>query len=208
MFTGLIEAIGEVVDLAPIDGGTRLRLRADLSSELALGESVAVDGVCLTVTSMDAHAFTADMGPETLRVTALGSLRPGGRVNLERAMRADGRLGGHLVQGHVDGVARLEAVRPDGEAHWLSLTIPDRLAPLVVLKGSIAVSGISLTVAGLKGGRMEIMIVPFTWGHTNLADLKPGDLVNLEADVIGKYVARALAVRGLGVTIEGEEPGW
>ncbi|MEQ1896557.1 MAG: riboflavin synthase [Vicinamibacterales bacterium] len=208
MFTGLIEAIGEVVDLTPIDGGTRLRLRAGLSSELARGESVAVDGVCLTVTSMDARVFTADVGPETLRVTALGSLRPGARVNLERSMRADGRLGGHLVQGHVDGVGQVVAVREEGEAHWITVAFPEEMAPLLVPKGSVAMSGISLTVAGLGEGTMDIMIVPFTWAHTNVAALRPGDAVNLEADVIGKYVVRVLAIRGLGTGPDEKERRW
>ena len=193
MFTGLIEGLGEVVGLAPMEGGSRLRVRSGLAPELVLGESVAVNGACLTVTSMTSDEMTFDLGPETLRVTALGALQPGTRVNLERSMRADGRLGGHLVLGHVDAVGQVVSVREQGEAHWLTVAFPDALAPLLVPKGSVAMSGISLTVAGLGEGTMDIMIVPFTWGHTNVATLRPGDAVNLEADVIGKYVVRALA---------------
>lgn len=208
MFTGLIEGLGEVVGLAPMEGGSRLRVRSGLAPELVLGESVAVNGACLTVTSMTSDEMTFDLGPETLRVTALGALQPGTRVNLERSMRADGRLGGHLVLGHVDAVGQVVAVREEGEAHWLTVAFPDALAPLLVPKGSVAMSGISLTVAGLGEGTMDIMVVPFTWGHTNVATLRPGDAVNLEADVIGKYVVRALALRGLGIGPDEEERQW
>ena len=208
MFTGLIEGLGEVVALAPMDGGSRIRVKSGLAPELALGESVAVNGACLTVTSAGPVEMTFDLGPETLRVTALGALRPGASVNLERSMRADGRLGGHLVLGHVDGVGQVVAVREEGEAHWITVAFPDALAPLLVPKGSVAMSGISLTVAGLGEGTMDIMIVPFTWAHTNVAALRPGDAVNLEADVIGKYVVRALAVRGLGTGPDEEERRW
>ena len=208
MFTGLIEGLGEVVALAPMEGGSRLRVKSGLAPELVLGESVAVNGACLTVTSTTSDEMTFDLGPETLRVTALGALQPGASVNLERSMRADGRLGGHLVLGHVDGVGRVVAVREEGEAHWITVAFPDALAPLLVPKGSVAMSGISLTVAGLGEGTMDIMIVPFTWAHTNVAALRPGDVVNLEADVIGKYVVRALAVRGLGTGPDEEERRW
>ena len=208
MFTGLIEGLGEVVALAPMEGGSRLRVKSGLAPELVLGESVAVNGACLTVTSTTSDEMTFDLGPETLRVTALGALQPGASVNLERSMRADGRLGGHLVLGHVDGVGRVVAVREEGEAHWITVAFPDALAPLLVPKGSVAMSGISLTVAGLGEGTMDIMIVPFTWAHTNVAALRPGDVVTLEADVIGKYVVRALAVRGLGTGPDEEERRW
>lgn len=208
MFTGLIEAVGEVVGFAPMEGGRRLRVRSSLAPELALGESVAVNGACLTVTSTGAAEMTFDLGPETLRVTALGALEPGARVNLERSMRADGRLGGHLVLGHVDGVGQIVRVWEEGEVHWVTVTFPGPLAPLFVPKGSVAMSGISLTVAALGAGRLDIMIVPFTWAHTNVSSLKPGDDVNLEADVIGKYVVRALAIRGLGTGPDEEERQW
>lgn len=200
MFTGLIEAVGEVVALAPMPGGSRLVLRTALAGEVALGDSVAVDGTCLTVTSHDGATFSADLGPETMRVTSLGTLHPGSRVNLERSMRADGRFGGHFVQGHVDGVGRLVAVRDDGEAHWLTIAYPPDLAACFVQKGSIAVNGISLTIADLRDGELDIMIIPFTWAHTALASVRPGDQMNLEADVIGKFVARVLDVRAAGRT--------
>lgn len=202
MFTGLIEAVGEVVSLLPVAGGSRLVLRTELAGAVSLGDSVAVNGVCLTVTAHDGVACAADLGPETMRVTALGGLQPGARVNLERSMRADGRLGGHFVQGHVDGVGRLMRVREDGDAHWITVSYPRSLAAGFVQKGSIAIDGISLTIADLREGELDVMIIPFTWAHTALATLAPGDAVNLEADVIGKYVARALEVRGLGTDEE------
>lgn len=205
MFTGLIEAVGEVAALAPMPGGSRLRLRTALAGEVTLGESVAVNGTCLTVTGRDGDTFSADLGPETMRVTALGALQPGARVNLERSMRADGRFGGHFVQGHVDGVGRLTAVRDDGEAHWLTIAYPRDLTAGFVQKGSIAVNGVSLTIADLRDGELDIMIIPFTWTHTALSTLEPGDAVNLEADVIGKYVMRALDVRQSGGS--GQEAG-
>jgi riboflavin synthase len=191
MFTGLIEAVATVVRLAPVPSGYRLRLATPLGGELQIGESVSVDGVCLTVTSRDAGGWEADIGPETARVTTVGALQPGQRVNLERSMRADSRFGGHLVQGHVDATGTVLGVRPDGESHWIEVSFPDPLAPLFVAKGSVAVNGVSLTVATLDEGRFSVMIIPFTWEHTNLGGLQPGAQVNLECDMVGKYVARA-----------------
>jgi riboflavin synthase len=191
MFTGLIEAVATVARVDPVETGFRMRLDTALAGELQLGESVAVDGVCLTVTARTAAAWEADIGPETARVTTVGSFTPGRRVNLERALRADSRLGGHFVQGHVDATAAVLDVRADGEAHWLSVELPERLGHLFVPKGSVAVNGVSLTVAALGDDRFDIMIIPFTWAHTSLADLRPGAQVNLECDMVGKYVARA-----------------
>jgi riboflavin synthase len=191
MFTGLIEAVATVSRVDPVDAGYRLRLETPLAAELQLGESVSVDGVCLTVTARDDGAWHADVGPETVRVTTLGTLRPGRRVNLERAMRADSRFGGHFVQGHVDATARVLDVRPDGDSHWIAVEVPERLGPLFVPKGSVAVNGVSLTVATLTDSRFEVMIIPFTWEHTALGELAPGAHVNLECDMVGKYVARA-----------------
>jgi riboflavin synthase len=136
----------------------------------------------------------ADIGPETARVTTLGALRPELPVNLERAMRADSRFGGHIVQGHVDGTGTIEQLREDGEAHWLRVGFPSVLAPLLIRKGSITVDGISLTVAGLDDRQFDVMIIPFTWTHTNLASLHAGDRVNLECDIVGKYIARMAEV--------------
>jgi riboflavin synthase len=191
MFTGLIETVATVARVDAVPSGYRLRLDTPLGAALQLGESVTVDGVCLTVTARDASGWDADIGPETSRVTTLGSFTPGRRVNLERAMRADSRFGGHLVQGHVDATGTVVAVRPDGESHWLDVAFPEPLSPMFVPKGSVALNGVSLTVAALEEARLSVMIIPFTWEHTNLSDLRPGALVNLECDMVGKYVARA-----------------
>jgi riboflavin synthase len=192
MFTGLIESVGAVSDLAVVPGGWRLRLRTALAPELRPGDSLAVDGVCLTVTGIDGDEIGADIGPETARITTLGSLRPLQPVNLERAARADTRLGGHLVQGHVDAAVTVDRVEPDGDCHWIGVELPGALAHLVVPKGSVALSGVSLTVARLEKARFDVMIVPFTWQHTNLSGLRVGDRLNLECDMVGKYVARAV----------------
>jgi riboflavin synthase len=196
MFTGLIEAVGEVVETQPGAGGMRLTVRTVLAPELTPGESVAVSGVCLTVVTAAGGCMQADVGPETLRVTTLGRLRAGSRVNLERPLRADGRLGGHFVQGHVDAVGAIAAVRPDEDFHWFTISFPPELAPYLVPKGSIAVDGISLTVAALARGRFDVQIVPFTMSHTSLESASAGDPVNLECDMVGKYVVRALDVAG------------
>ena len=192
MFTGLVEAVGAVTALAAAPGGWRLRLRTALAPELTLGESLSVDGVCLTVADIAGDEVSADIGPETARVTTLGTLRPGQSVNLERAARADTRLGGHLVQGHVDATVAVDRVEAEGDAHWIGVELPEALAHLLVSKGSVALSGVSLTVARLESARFEVMIVPFTWQHTNLSALRAGDRVNLECDMVGKYVARAV----------------
>jgi riboflavin synthase len=194
MFTGLIEAIGSIGAVQATVSGHRLTVRAPFASELTIGESVAVNGVCLTVALVERGDMHADIGPETVRVTTLGSLRPGQPVNLERAMRADARFGGHIVQGHVDGTGTIERVREDGEARWMTIAFPGALAPLFIRKGSIAVDGISLTVAAVDDRCFDVMIIPFTWTHTNLSSLRPRDQVNLECDVVGKYIARMAEV--------------
>ena len=199
MFTGLVEAVGEVVDRQPTSGGARLRIESRLSAELGLGDSVAVNGVCLTVTAIEGTEFRADVGPETLRVTTLGRFVPGTRVNLERPLRADGRFGGHFVQGHVDGIGRIEDWRADADFHWLTVSFAAELAPYIVPKGSIAIDGISLTVARLAADRLDIMIVPFTVAHTNLQAVRTRDTVNIECDLVGKYVARAAELAGLSL---------
>lgn len=191
MFTGLIESVGHVEDLAPSASGVRLRVRTALGAEMRAGDSLAVNGVCLTVVAADAGAVRADVGPETARVTTLGSLGVGRLVNLERAMRADGRFGGHFVQGHVDATAEVKAIREEGDAHWLTISFGDAIASSFIPKGAVAVDGVSLTIADLRRGEFDVMIVPFTWDHTNLHALRPRDRVNLEGDMVGKYVARA-----------------
>jgi riboflavin synthase len=192
MFTGLIETLGEVAEVKPTPSGFRLRLTTALSPELTPGDSVAVNGVCLTVVSADASGVHMDVSPETVRVSALGSLKRGLSVNMERPMKADARIGGHFVQGHVDATGTIEEIRKDGDSWWVTIKFPPSLAPQIVRKGSIAVDGISLTVAGVDDKRFDVQIIPYTWEHTNLRFAKVNDMVNLECDLLGKYVLRAM----------------
>jgi riboflavin synthase len=214
MFTGLIESVGRVTDIEPIAGGKRLRIATDLAAALQVGDSLATNGVCLTVTEVrvpaaagavavsgSAGAMTPesplgevafDVSPETLQVTTLGDLRPFALVNLERPMAANGRFGGHLVQGHVDASGTIEALNRDGEFYWLTVSFPSDLAPYVIPKGSVAIDGISLTIAELGADRFTIQIIPHTWQHTNLQGAREGTRVNLECDLVGKYVVRAV----------------
>ena len=192
MFTGLIEAVGQVGRVDSTQQGMRIRIETTIAPGLSDGESVSVNGVCLTAAQRDDGGFTADIGPETARVTTLGTLRSGQPVNLERAMRADGRFGGHFVQGHVDGIGTIRRLRAEADAHWLSVGFPTALAPFFVLKGSVALDGVSLTVAALEADHFDVMIIPFTWTHTSLSALAQGAAVNLECDMVGKYVARAV----------------
>jgi riboflavin synthase len=194
MFTGLIEAVADVLTFEQVPGGGRLVLATALGAEVGVGESLAVNGVCLTVVERYDHAAAFDLGPETARITALGTLAPGAKVNLERALRADGRLGGHLVLGHVDGIGTVVDVRPEMDFTWLSVAYPADLAAGFVLKGSVAVDGVSLTIARLADDRFDVQIVPHTWSHTTMAQWHAGTAVNLECDVIGKYVARAVSL--------------
>jgi len=196
MFTGLIESVGHVADATLTASGVRLSIRAALAAEMHAGDSIAVNGVCLTVVAADAGAMHADIGPETARVTTLGCLGSGQLVNLERAMRADSRFGGHFVQGHADGTGTVKAIRGEGNAHWITIAFDDALAAYLIPKGSVAVEGVSLTVAALRDGEFDVMIVPVTWDHTNLHALRPRDRVNLECDMVGKYVARAAELAG------------
>lgn len=190
MFTGLIEALGTVQQIEPSPAGFRLRLRTPIAPELSPGESIAVNGVCLTVVNTTDGAFDTDVSPETARVTTLTTLAAGAIVNLERPLRADARLGGHFVQGHVDATGTIVQLRHDGESHWLTVGFPRTLDPYIVRKGSIAVDGISLTVADLAERSLDVQIIPFTWEHTNLQGARIGDPVNIECDILGKYVAR------------------
>jgi riboflavin synthase len=193
MFTGIIEAVGQVRELAPTRSGYRLRLETALAGKVQPGDSLAVNGVCLTVVGNDLEQIWADIGPETARVTNLGALS-GRMVNLERPLRLDGRLGGHVVLGHVDGVGSVTALRAAAESHWLTVRFPADLAPYFIRKGSIAVDGVSLTVADLSDSAFDVQIVPYTWEHTTFNSMRVGDTVNLECDMIGKYVVRALEV--------------
>jgi riboflavin synthase len=197
MFTGLVEAVGELVELKPTTAGFRLRIGSPLATELSPGDSLAVNGVCLTVILAEAGEIHADVGPETARVTTLGTIPRGSRVNLERPLRADGRIGGHFVQGHVDAIGHIEEIRPDAEFHWMTVSFPAELVPYIVPKGSITVDGVSLTVAGLGTDRFDVQLVPYTLDHSNLKHAQARDRVNLECDVVGKYVVRAAQLAGL-----------
>ena len=197
MFTGLIECAGRVEALDPIEGGFRLSVETAVAGELRDGDSIAVNGVCLTVVGRDERRFVTEIGPETARVTTLGDLTAGALVNLERPMRPDGRMGGHFVLGHVDCKGVLKAIRVDGEFWWITVGFDAGLAPYFIPKGSVAVDGISLTVATLREAEFVVQFIPFTWEHTNLQAIRPGDGVNLEVDVIGKYVVRVAQLTGL-----------
>lgn len=194
MFTGLIEALGEVLAFTPQPTGARLRIEApaivDGASE---GDSICVNGVCLTAVSISERAFSADLAPETLARTNLSTLKPGDPVNLERSLLPTTRLGGHILQGHVDGVGSVLEIKELGEGNWwLTIEVPSELERYLVFKGSIAIDGISLTVASVEGRRVGVTLIPHTWTHTNLNRRSPGDPVNLETDIIAKYVEKML----------------
>jgi riboflavin synthase len=195
MFTGLVEAVGIVRSLEKRGEAARLTLESPLSGELSLGESLAVNGCCLTVTSHDGNSASFDLLVETLDRTNLGTLSPGARVNLERALRADGRFGGHFVQGHIDTTAGVISAERNGEDLNLVIAIPEGGGRYLIEKGSIAVNGVSLTVASLAGDRFGLWIIPHTLQETNLGDLGPGDRVNLEFDMLAKYAERQLVNR-------------
>jgi riboflavin synthase len=205
MFTGLVEAVGELVERKPTSGGFRLRIATALAAEVSPGDSLAVNGVCLTAILAERGEVHADVGPETIRVTTLGGLAPGSAVNLERPLRADGRLGGHFVQGHVDAIGFIEELRGDADFYWLTVSFPSHLAPYLVHKGSVAVDGISLTVAGLGSNRFDVQLVPYTIEHTNLGRAQKRDRVNLECDLVGKYVVRAAEIAGLSLGVRPDE---
>jgi riboflavin synthase len=205
MFTGLVEGVGELLERKATSGGFRLRIGTSLAPQMSPGDSLAVNGVCLTVILAEKKEIHADVGPETVRVTTLGWLARGSAVNLERPLRADSRFGGHFVQGHIDAIGHVEELRQDADFHWLTVSFPSHLAPFIVHKGSIAVDGISLTVAGLGADRIDIMVVPYTMAHTNLGRVKIRDRVNLECDMVGKYVVRAAELAGL--TLNTVRPG-
>lgn len=196
MFTGIIQTTGRVERLQPSGGGVRLTLApARRLARLALGESIAVDGACLTVTSGTGARFTVDVSPETLRRTTIGGLRRGARVNLERSLRLGDRLGGHIVLGHVDGVGKVHGITPEGEWVLYRFTAPKPLWPYLVEKGSIAIDGVSLTVFDCRNGRFTVALIPHTLRETTLADRDPGDPVNLEADVMLKHIEAMLKTR-------------
>jgi riboflavin synthase len=200
MFTGLIESVGRVGAIAPTARGVRMRIDTDLAPDLAIGDSLATNGVCLTVVEKTGQDVAMDVSPETLRVTTLGDVERGSLVNLERPMRADGRFGGHIVQGHVDATGVITAIEPEGEFYRLVVAYPASLAQFFIQKGSVAVDGISLTIADLQDDSFAIQIIPHTWAHTNLSAVHSGTRVNLECDLVGKYVMRAADLASRRVT--------
>jgi riboflavin synthase len=200
VFTGIVEELGEVVGIDLTGDSARIRIRGPLvTGDAARGDSIAINGVCLTVTGTTDGEFSADVMGETLGRSSLGVLHPGAVVNLERSMRPDGRLSGHIVQGHVDGTGTILSQRPASDWETVRISVPAELARYVVLKGSVAVDGISLTVSGLhddaSGAWFEISLIPETLARTTLGRKQPGDIVNIEVDVIAKYVERLLAGR-------------
>jgi riboflavin synthase len=190
MFTGLVAGTGAVESLERGDDGVRLRVRTELAGELAPGDSIAVNGVCLTAVDADEGGFSADVMEETLRRSSLGPLAEGDEVNLELPLRAGDRLGGHVVQGHVDGTGSVEAVNEDGFARLVRIGAPTGLLRYVVEKGSIAVDGVSLTVSAVDGEGFEVSLIPETLERTTLGAATPGRVVNLEVDVLAKYVEK------------------
>ena len=197
MFTGIIEEVGKLRLIKPSQGSAQMTVEAHtILEDVHLGDSIAVSGVCLTVVSFDTVSFTLDVSPETLRTTSLGALKPGAPVNLERAMQAGGRFGGHMVSGHVDGIGRLSSKHQEGNAWILSFSAPQEILDLSISKGSIAIDGISLTINEIVESAFTVSIIPHTLKMTNLNDKKPGSSVNLESDLIGKYIQRILSRQG------------
>jgi riboflavin synthase len=196
MFTGLIETIGTIERLSRRGGGLDLRVRCRLpGGSVSVGESVAVDGACLTVTGRGTGWFEVLASPETVRRTTAGAYRIGRKVNIERALSAGARLGGHFVQGHVDGRCRVKSARREGDSRVLRFAMPRGLAPFIVEKGSVALDGVSLTVTGVGRGWFEVMLIPHTLAHSTLSERKTGDETNLEADLIAKYVGSLMKER-------------
>lgn len=195
MFTGIVEAVGTLTEVKTAGAGFRVRIHTALAPAMKLGDSLAVNGVCLTVILIDGEHVLADVGPETARVTTFGFLQRGQSVNLERPMRLDGRMDGHFVLGHVDGVGIVDELRAESESRWLTIEFPPDLGPCLIRKGSVTVDGISLTVAGLGEKQFDVQVIPYTWGNTSLQTLRVSDKVNLECDLIGKHVLRAMELR-------------
>jgi riboflavin synthase len=202
MFTGIVDDVGTLESVRTTDAGVELRVRSRYA-DLAAGESVALNGVCLTVREPASGTFEVAAVQTTVGRTTLGSWKAGRRVNLERALKLGDRLGGHLVQGHVDCVGRVEATRNEGDALLIDVSVPAEFEPLIVLHGSITVDGVSLTVNALIPGGLQLSIVEYSLRHTTLGELKPGDIVNVETDLIGKHIQRLVASHmGAGLTPE------
>ncbi len=194
MFSGIVEEVGRVMSVAPHGEVMRLTLDAPtVASDTNVSDSVCVNGVCLTVVAKDAYCLSFDCVPETLSRSSLGALKAGSPVNLERSLAVGQRLGGHFVQGHVDATAEVLAVENLGESWEMAFEGPEDLAPFMVEKGSVSLDGISLTLAAVQGRRFKVAIIPFTHDHTNFGELNAGDRVNVEVDILGKHVLKALA---------------
>lgn len=206
MFTGIIEELGTVGQMDRRPDSIKLTIQARKVLEgTQLGDSIAVNGVCLTVTSMTDSSFTADVMHETMRRSSLSDIKSGSKVNLERAMQVGGRLGGHIVSGHIDGVGHIARIAADGIARVITISIPKDMEPFIVEKGSIAIDGISLTVVSVGNSQFSVSIIPHTMANTTLIDKHPGAVVNLETDVIGKYVhsfTTAHTCKRSGITME------
>jgi riboflavin synthase len=194
MFTGIIEELGSVASLESDESGARIRVSAHVvTSDIKDGDSISVNGVCLTALDVSLDGFAADVSQETLDRSTLGSLKEGSRVNLERAVTPMTRLGGHIVQGHVDGRGEFISAEQNGDFYTVRIGFPPELARYFVYKGSVAVEGISLTIAALEDTHFDIAVIPKTWDLTNFSTLSPGDSVNLEADIFAKYVERMMS---------------
>lgn len=200
MFTGIIEEIGTVVAVQKGSGSGRLSIKAALVLVgTKLGDSIAVNGVCLTVADLSRNSFSADVMNETLRRSGLGELAVGGSVNLERAMPLNGRFGGHIVSGHIDGTGRIVKKERDDNAVWVTVSAPESIMKYIVEKGSIAIDGISLTVAGVTETSFTVSLIPHTGKNTTLLDKQPGEAVNLENDIVGKYIERFMSIQNADV---------
>jgi riboflavin synthase len=197
MFTGITEHVGKIESLELSKDGGRLRIAlpdaGDFATSIKLGDSISVNGCCLTVVEFSSDHFSADLSGETLRRTSFGEKKPGDLVNLERPLAAHARLGGHFVQGHVDGIGRITRLRAEGDNYWLSVRVPEDQRRYVAEKGSIAIDGISLTVARWQEGIADIAVIPFTYAHTNVRAMSPHDAANIETDILAKYVESLLA---------------
>lgn len=198
MFTGIVSETGTIKELLDIEGGKEIAIACSFSGDAHIDESIAVNGVCLTVVSFDEHVFRVQCVEETLRKTTLGSLHQGDIVNLERSLTLEKAIEGHMVQGHVDTVGTLASIEKKGADLLLTISYPEAFSDYIVGRGSIAIDGISLTVArDTDKTEFMVAIIPYTWEHTNLKDKKPGDTVNLEFDIFGKYIVKYLEKRGL-----------
>lgn len=193
MFTGIVEEIGEILDMKKNTESMMLTIKAgDILDDVKIGDSIATNGVCLTVTGLGRNLFRADVMHETMNRSSLGKLKIGSKVNLERAMRADGRFGGHMVAGHIDGTGEITGIRKDDNAVWYTIAAKPQILRYIIEKGSVAIDGISLTVATVSPDNFSVSVIPHTLARTTLAGRKTGDVVNLENDMVGKYIEKFL----------------